>query len=89
MLQMLGAVAQFEKSIINSRVREGVRKAQEQGKYKGRQRSIDDKIVKKILELNSQGVKKTEICRQLNLSRATVYRYLEDPENGKSKAKSK
>ncbi len=85
MLHMLGAVAQFEKSIINSRVREGVRKAQEQGKYKGRQRTVSKNTVQRILTMSEAGKKKTEICKELGLSRATVYRYLEDPLNGKCK----
>lgn len=81
MLHMLGAVAQFEKSIINSRVREGARKAQEQGKYKGRQRSVSKDTVQKILSLKDKGYKKTDICKELGLSRTTVYRYLSDPVN--------
>ena len=82
MLQLLGSVSQFEKSLINSRVREGVFKAKLLGKYKGRQRSVSKDTVQRILDMNGSGMKKSEICKELGLSRTTVYRYLSDPVNG-------
>ena len=82
MLQLLGSVSQFEKSLINSRVREGVLKAKMSGKYKGRQRSVSKDTVYKILSLKDKGYSKTNICKELGLSRSTVYRYLYDPVNG-------
>ena len=82
MLQLLGSVSQFEKSLINSRVREGVHKAKLLGKYKGRQRSVNQDTVYRILSLKDKGYRKTDICKELGLSRSTVYRYLCDPVNG-------
>lgn len=81
MLQLLGSVSQFEKSLINSRVLEGVLKAKLLGKYKGRQRSVSEETVQKILSLRDRGYRKTDICKELGLSRSTVYRYLYDPVN--------
>lgn len=82
MLQLLGSVSQFEKSLINNRVREGVLRSKLLGKYKGRQRSVSQDTVYKILSLKDKGYRKTDICRELGLSRTTVYRYLSDPVNG-------
>ena len=42
MLSLLGSVAQFERSMIRERQREGIAKAKEAGKYKGRTKAADD-----------------------------------------------
>lgn len=75
MLTMLGAVAEFERSMLLERQREGIKRAQLAGKYKGRAptaRSQSDKIN----ELKSQGIGASEIARTLNISRTSVYRVL-------------
>lgn len=53
LLSMLGAVYQFERSILLERQKEGVQIAKANGKYQGRKKSINDR---KILELLAQGV---------------------------------
>src|SRR5690606_11381748 len=42
MLSMMGAVAQFERTMIKERQREGIAKAKNAGVYKGRVKTIDD-----------------------------------------------
>jgi len=70
---MLGAVAEFETEIRAQRVREGVQRAKELGKYHGRPKTIDDShLVSVHHELGSVAA----VCRQENVSRATVYRAL-------------
>ncbi len=76
MLTMLGAVAEFERSMLLERQREGIKRAQLAGKYKGRAptaRSQSDKIN----ELKTQGIGVSDIARTLNISRTSVYRCLE------------
>lgn len=70
-LNMLGAVAQFEREMMLERQREGIAKAKLEGKYKGRPKSIDESQVGDLL---SQGLSVAEIQRQLGISRASVYR---------------
>ena len=48
MLNVLGAVAQFEREIMLERQREGIAKAKAAGKYKGRAASVDPKVVKQV-----------------------------------------
>lgn len=77
MLTMLGAVAEFERSLMLERQREGIAKAKEDGKYKGRvptaRRLTDD-----VLRLKAEGVAPTRIAEQLGIGRASVYRILAD-----------
>lgn len=72
-LQMMGAFAEFERSMIKKRQAEGIAKAKERGVYKGRKKSIDDK---KIRSLKKGGMKVATIARNLGISRMSVYRAL-------------
>lgn len=76
LLSMLGAVAEFERSIILERQREGIQIAKSEGKYKGRKHSL---TVERVLELRLRagaGEKKTALAREFGISRETVYTYL-------------
>lgn len=71
MLNLLGAVYQFERSMLLERQREGIQKAKERGKYKGRPASVDRSAVLKLLS-NGFSVRKTAI--ELGISPSTVQR---------------
>jgi len=75
LFNMIGAVAQFEREIMLERQREGIAKAQREGKYKGRAPTARRKADQAI-ELAAQNIEKTEIARRLGISRASVYRIL-------------
>lgn len=81
LLTMLGAVAEFERTIMLERQREGVAKARAAGKYKGRvptaRRQVDE-----MRRLREDGVGASEIARQLRIGRASVYRVLAEAANG-------
>ena len=76
MLQMLGAVAQFERSLILERQREGIAIAKTQGVYKGRKASLDAAQVAQLKGLIDGGMPKAQAAVKLGVSRATVYAYL-------------
>lgn len=77
MLQMLGAVAQFERSLILERQREGIAIAKAKGDvYKGRKASLDAAGVAQLRALLAGGVPKAQAAAKLGVSRATVYSYL-------------
>ena len=81
MLQMLGAVSQFERALILERQREGIAIAKAKGKgvvYKGRKASLNAAQVAELKALVVAGVAKTKIAEQMGVSRATVYSYLKD-----------
>ena len=70
---ILGAFAEFELDIRRERQMEGISKAKAEGKYKGRAPTAQAKL-DEIKKLAAQGMQKTEIARQLSVSRASVYR---------------
>ncbi|MGP5497409.1 recombinase family protein [Corynebacterium flavescens] len=77
LLNMLGAVAEFERSLINERQREGIAIAKAQGKYKGRKSALSAEQVAQAKEMKASGSAVTAIAKALGVSRPTVYRALE------------
>ncbi|MDX1785220.1 MAG: recombinase family protein [Roseovarius sp.] len=75
MLTLLGGVAEFERSIMLERQREGIAKAKAAGKYKGRKPTAKAKA-NEVLEMHAEGVGATEIAKRLGIGRASVYRIL-------------
>jgi DNA invertase Pin-like site-specific DNA recombinase len=74
---MLGSVAQFEREIMLERQREGIAKAQADGKYKGRAptaRARSDQV----LALREAGKGAADIAKELGMGRASVYRIFTD-----------
>ena len=79
MLSMIGAFAEFERSMIRRRQAEGIALAKERGVYKGRPRSISDETLEKVDALVEQGVPLAKAAKMNGISRSTVYRYLNTP----------
>lgn len=77
MLSLLGAFAEFERSLIRERQAEGIERAKARGVYKGRPAALDESQAQKLNNLAAVGVPKSRIAKQLGISRATVYRYLQ------------
>lgn len=72
MLNVMGAVAQFEKALINERQREGIAKAKAQGVYsKARSKKVEPEA---ILALLAQGKSHSEVAEALGCSTKTVQR---------------
>ena len=75
MLSLLGSIAEFERDIMLERQREGIAKAKEEGKYKGRaptaQRQGDE-----VKRLKAEGMTADQIVETLGISRSSVFRIL-------------
>ncbi|NTG01680.1 recombinase family protein [Agrobacterium rhizogenes] len=75
MMNLLGSIAEFEREIMLERQREGIAKAKEDGKYKGRaptaQRHADD-----VKRLKAEGKTADQIVEELGISRSSVFRIL-------------
>lgn len=71
MLSLLGAVYQFERSMMLERQREGIQKAKAAGKYKGRPNSVDRDVV---MDLLNQKVSIRKTAEKLGISPSTVQR---------------
>ncbi len=81
MLQVMGTVAEFERSIILERQREGIAAAKARGNYKtGRPVVMTDEKKKLCHEKFDAGIPMTRIAKDLGISRMTVYRELKKRE---------
>lgn len=76
-LTMLGAVAEFERSIIRERQREGIELAKKEGRYKGRTPKLNDEQIKELRDKVASGVPKAKVAREYDISRQALYNYLE------------
>jgi DNA invertase Pin-like site-specific DNA recombinase len=74
MFQIIGAMAEFERSLIQERVRAGLRNAQQKGKRLGRPAAIVD--VAEIVALRASGASWRAISRQLGIGLGTAYQAL-------------
>lgn len=76
LLSVMGAFAEFERSLLKERQREGIELAKRRGVYKGRQKSLSAEQIMAVQEALNVGVTKARIARSLGVSRETIYRYL-------------
>ncbi|MEM6476568.1 MAG: recombinase family protein [Pseudomonadota bacterium] len=76
-LTVFGALAEWERSLMLSRQREGIEKAKREGRYKGRAPTARRRLPE-MRELAEQGLSPPEIASRLNCSRASVYRLLKE-----------
>jgi DNA invertase Pin-like site-specific DNA recombinase len=73
LLSLLGAVAEFERSMIRERQREGIALAKKKGVYKGRKPSLTAEQVKEIRRRAEAGEQKTGLAAEYGVSRQTLY----------------
>ena len=72
MLSLLGSVAQFERSMIRERQREGIAKAKENGAYKGRVKTINDAAIRAAMA--EDGATYRKVAKALGVGVSTVQR---------------
>ena len=75
-LQVMGAFAQFERSLIKERQREGQQAARAKGKLPGRRKSLSPEQITELKSRVSAHEPKARIARDLGISRETLYAYL-------------
>ncbi len=82
MLTMIGAIAEFERTNMLERQKEGIEIAKRNGAYKncGRKSVVIDGIDEFLTALAEGTMKKVEVARQLGISRPTLDRIIRDAE---------
>ncbi len=75
MLNLLGAIAEFERELMLERQREGIAKARAEGRYVGRQPTARRKS-EQVRQLRAAGKSANDIVKALGISRASVFRIL-------------
>jgi DNA invertase Pin-like site-specific DNA recombinase len=76
LLSVMGAFAEFERSLIRERQMEGISIAKKQGKFKGRKPKLTEKEISEIISRSKTGEKKSVLAKHFNVSRETIYKYL-------------
>lgn len=76
MMNIMGAVAQFERSMILERQREGIAIAKAKGLYKGRKPSLSQDQIIELKNMVAERYSKVEIAKKFKISRKSVYTYL-------------
>lgn len=80
---IFSALAQFERRLIQERTKAGLAVARARGRTGGRKPiTADDPRVKTAKRMHQDpGISINQICKTLNISRPTFYRYLALPDN--------
>lgn len=78
MLSIMGSFAEFERSLIRERQREGIELAKVRGVYKGRRPTMTPERVTAIKAKDKENNHKNRaaLAREFNISRETLYQYL-------------
>jgi DNA invertase Pin-like site-specific DNA recombinase len=76
MLQIMGAVSQFERAMILERQREGIRIAQAKNTYRGRKAALSAARADELRKRVAAGEPKAGLAREFGITRQTLYAYL-------------
>lgn len=78
LFNMLGAIAQFETEIRTERQMDGIQKAKEQGVKIGRRKKLSPQQIVELNDKRRRGVLIKTLLKDYGLSKASVYRYLNE-----------
>lgn len=78
LLSMMGAFAEFERSLIIERQREGIQSAKLKGVYKGRSPVLSPERIMELQQKDKENNHKnrTKLATEFKISRQSVYNYL-------------
>jgi DNA invertase Pin-like site-specific DNA recombinase len=78
----LSGIAEFENNRRKERQKQGIRVAQQEGKYTGRKSIINQTLIQKVKNLKeNKNLSVTEIAKVLGISRPTIYKILKQELN--------
>ena len=77
MLQILGSIAEFERTLIKARQAEGIAIAKAKHKFKGSTEKLSETAAEELKELvSTKKISIKDAMKRYNISRASVYNYL-------------
>lgn len=76
MLSVIGAVAEFERSLLRERQGEGIALVKARVVYRGRKGKLSAEQVERLRARSAAGESKTVLAQAFGISRETVYTYL-------------
>ena len=77
-LQVMGSFAQFERSMIRERQREGQEASRAKGKVPGRKKALSPEQITELKARVAANEPKAQIARDMGISRETLYSYLKE-----------
>jgi DNA invertase Pin-like site-specific DNA recombinase len=82
-LTVMAAFAQLERDNLVERTKAGLAVARAEGREGGRPRSLDSKQVRKLhrMKESNPNLKAKDLAAIFGVSRATIYRYLDEKES--------
>ena len=80
MLSVMGAFAEFERSLIKERQLEGIAIAKKEGKYRGRGKILSQEQQKEMLQMVADRYKKIDIAKKYGITRMALYNYINNHE---------
>ena len=80
MLTMIGAIAEFERTNLLERQREGIAIAKQKGVYKGRKEVKIDNFESYYLRYKNREYSKTSLAKELGISRPTLNKLIHEYE---------
>ena len=78
LFSLLSVFAEFERSMISSRVKLGLQRAVAEGKKLGRPSRLNDGLIHSIQYMKSQGVGIRKMSRDLGVGVSTIYKVLDN-----------
>lgn len=78
LLSVMGAFAEFERSLINERQIEGIQLAKLRGAYKGRKSALTEAQIASLKDrdISNNGKNRSKLAKEFNISRQSLYNYL-------------
>ena len=76
MFSMIGAFAEFERSIIRERILSGLENAKAKGKVLGRKTNLDASTERKIVSMKEAGATIRKIASECSVGTQTIYKVL-------------
>ena len=83
LFNMLGAIAQFETEIRAERQMDGIQRAKERGVHFGRQKTLTKQQIAELQHRRKQGTLIKTLMADYHISKATVYRYLNENDSSR------
>jgi putative DNA-invertase from lambdoid prophage Rac len=80
-MNVLNAVAQFERDLLIERTQSGLKRAKLEGKSLGRPTALSDKQKQKVQDDLAEGMSVSAIARKFNTSRQTIMRVRDENSN--------
>ena len=78
LFNMLGAIAQFETELRAERQKDGIQKAKERGVQFGKRKKLNPGQISELQSSRQQGVLIKTLMKDFDLSKSSVYRYLNE-----------